>query len=389
MNVGALGSRDPSAVRDALVRRGMDPGRAEAAAFGLQPIAVTVDGLSPAERDGLVAAAKGAGVECVTGAGWAVLAGTAGALGGLARPGGSDLPVAIAERLGRVVRGSVDRPDAWEMARGRIGLDAPAVVGILNLTPDSFSDGGRYSTPDAALPRIEELVAAGAAMLDVGAESTRPGATERLSIDEEWCRLQPVLEPAIARWPDLPVSVDTVNAETARRALAAGAWAINDVSGLRLEPEIADVCAERGAGLILMHSRGPFAELATYDHATYGDVAAEVVGELADAVGRAQERGVDPGRVVVDPGLGFAKRPEHNYALLRDLRALGALGAPVMVGPSRKRFLGVETGRDAAARDAATAAACVTAYERGAQLFRVHDVSQTREALQIAHAVRK
>ena len=185
------------------------------------------------------------------------------------------------------------------------------------------------------------------------------------------------------------MSVDTVNAETGRRALELGAWALNDVSGLRIDPAMADVCAEHGAGLVLMHSRGSVSEMATYEHATYHDVAAEVAAELESAADVAVERGVDRGLVVVDPGLGFAKRPEHNYALLRDLSSLVALGYPVMVGPSRKRFLGHVTGGDVTERDNATAAACVAAYDQGASLFRVHDVPRVREALEIAHAVRK
>ena len=168
----------------------------------------------------------------------------------------------------------------------------------------------------------------------------------------------------------------------------AGAWAINDVSGLRLDPEIADVCAEHGAGLVLMHSRGSLSEMASYDHASYGRVVHEVVRELEQAVEVAGSRGVGADRVVLDPGLGFAKRPEHNYEMLRDLPALAALGHPVMVGPSRKRFLGAVAGRDVPHRDAATATACAAAYLGGASLFRVHAVAPVREALAIAHAIR-
>jgi dihydropteroate synthase len=274
------------------------------------------------------------------------------------------------------------------MTRGAMPLEQPVVVGILNITPNSFSDGGRFLDPAAALQQATLLLEQGADMLDLGAESTRPGRPEPVAPAEEWRRLEPVLRGLAERDPGVPLSVDTVKAETASRALAAGAWAVNDVSGLRLDPEIADVCAEHGAGLVLMHSRGSLSELAGYNHASYGRVVDEVVRELERALEVAGNRGVGAVRVVLDPGLGFAKRPDHNYEVLRDLPALVALGHPVMVGPSRKRFLGAVTGRDAPDRDAATATACAAAYLGGASLFRVHAVAPVREALAIAHAIR-
>jgi dihydropteroate synthase len=225
-------------------------------------------------------------------------------------------------------------------------------------------------------------------MIDVGGESTRPGVAQPLPQAEEWRRLEPVLGELLSRFPSLPMSVDTVNHETGRRALELGVWALNDVSGLRSDPGIASLCAEHGAGLILMHSRGSLSEMASYQHAQYDDVATEVAGELQRALGVAEDRGLDRGRIVLDPGLGFAKRPEHNYAVLRGLTVLTALGLPVMVGPSRKRFLGEVIDAEVSQRDNATAAACVAAYSLGATLFRVHDVHRVREALQVAHAIR-
>ncbi|UCF42101.1 MAG: dihydropteroate synthase [Gemmatimonadota bacterium] len=274
------------------------------------------------------------------------------------------------------------------MGRGVLSLEQPAVVGILNVTPDSFSDGGRFLDAAAALEQAARLVAAGAHMLDVGAESTRPGRPEPVSVEEEWRRLEPVLHELTVRHPAVPVSVDTVKAETAARALAAGAWAVNDVSGLRLDPEVADVCAEHGAGLVLMHSRGSVSEMAGYEHATYDAVVDDVIRELEAAVEVALGRGVARERIVLDPGLGFSKRPEQNYAVLRGLPSLVALGRPVMVGPSRKRFLGAVTGGDVGERDAATATACAAACLGGASLFRVHAVQPVRDALAIAHAIR-
>jgi dihydropteroate synthase len=182
--------------------------------------------------------------------------------------------------------------------------------------------------------------------------------------------------------------VDTVKGEVAARALAAGAWAINDVSGLRLDPVIADHVAAHGAGLILMHSRGDTTTMASYDQAQYHDAPREVAAELADQAAVAAARGVPRDALVLDPGLGFAKTPAQSLALLRHLDVVTALGFPVMIGASRKRFLGVVTGRDAAAeRDLATAAACVVGWERGARLFRVHAPAPVAEALAVAVAV--
>jgi dihydropteroate synthase len=225
-------------------------------------------------------------------------------------------------------------------------------------------------------------------MLDVGAESTRPGRPHAIPAEEEWNRLAPVLEGLSREHADLPFSVDTVKSETAARALDAGAWAINDVSGLRLDSAIAEVCAGADAGLILMHSRGSVSDMASYDHAHYDHLAGEVRSELLEAVGRATQRGVRGDRIVLDPGLGFGKTPNQNLRLLRDLTTISSLGYPTMVGPSRKRFLGEVTGRDVADRDLATAAACISAYLGGACLFRVHAIEPTRQALMVAHAVR-
>jgi dihydropteroate synthase len=262
------------------------------------------------------------------------------------------------------------------------------VAGILNITPDSFSDGGRYLDPAAALRHAEALIAEGADFLDVGAESTRPGRPDPVPADEEWRRLEPVLAGLLRHFPGTPFSVDTVKSGTAERALDAGAWAINDVSALRTDRRLAGACARAGAGLILMHSRGTVTDMATYDHATYRDVVADVTRELSEAVGIAREHGVAEECLVVDPGLGFSKQPEHNYSILRGLGDIADLGLPVMVGPSRKRFLAAATDKPVEERDPATAAACVAAYLLGAQLFRVHNVGAAREALAIAHAIR-
>ncbi len=384
----ALVSHNPAAVQQALATRGMDAERAEAAARGMQSLAVLLDDLDMHACESILLEARRRGIDCLTGEGWAFLSGGGTALGALVRAGDSVLPQNLAAVLGHVLGTAFQRPVVWAMGRGRLVLERPALVGILNVTPDSFSDGGRYQDRTAAVRHATAMVEAGADMLDVGAESTRPGCAPAVSVDEEWARLGAVLKMLVDEHPDVPVSVDTVKAETARRALETGAWAINDVSGLRLDPDMAGVCAAFDAGLVLVHSRGPLASIASYEHAQYRHLTEDVQHELLEAVERADAGGVRRERIVLDPGLGFAKTPDQNLKLLRDLSALSGLGYPVMVGPSRKRFLGAVTGRDAAERDLATAAACVSAYYGGAALFRVHAVETTREALSVAHAVR-
>lgn len=271
----------------------------------------------------------------------------------------------------------------WRTARRSLPLDTSLVVGIINVTPDSFSDGGRHFDPADAVRAGLGMREAGADVLDVGGESTRPGASQPDEA-EELRRIIPVIE-RLVREVGLPVSVDTRRSGVARRAIEAGAEIVNDVSGLTRDPEMARAVADTGAGVVIMHMRG---EPATMDaHARYGDVAAEVAGELSEHRGRALIAGVAPEAIVLDPGLGFAKNVEHNLTLLNRLDAIVALNHPVMVGPSRKRFLGAVTGSGVAERDAATAAACVAARFRGASLFRVHDVAAAREALTVADAI--
>lgn len=382
LRLESLGSR---ALAEALTERGYPVAQADATAGGVRSVVVLLDELTEPNRELLLRETAGRGLDCVTGTDWVMLAGGRSAVAGLVRPDASVLPADLAAAIASTL---TEPPTEWRMARGTVTLDRPRIAAILNVTPDSFSDGGRYLDPAAALDHAESLVAAGADLLDIGAESTRPGRPSPVGAAEEWRRLEPVLAGLAARLPDVPLTVDTVRAATARRALEAGAWAINDVSGLRLDPDVAGVCAEFGAGLVLMHSRGDISDMATYDHARYGHVAGAVAAELRAARQVAEGRGVAAAAIVLDPGLGFAKKPEHNLVLLRDIGTVVGLGAPVMVGPSRKRFLGVVTGREIDERDQATAAACVIAYLAGATLFRVHAVGPTRDALAVAHAVR-
>jgi dihydropteroate synthase len=279
-------------------------------------------------------------------------------------------------------------PLQWRTARGLVRLDRPAVVGILNVTPDSFWDGGRHAGVDAALRHAALLVGEGADILDIGGESTRPGAAPVGAADEIE-RVVPVVVALQREFPDVPLSVDTVKAAVARAAMDAGAAILNDVSGLRIDPGMADAAAVSGAGLILMHSRGGTADMARYTLAGYcHDCVADVSNELAASVATARAADVAEDAIVLDPGLGFAKRTEHSLAVLAGLDRIASLGFPVLVGPSRKRFVGEAVGGlPAAERLDGTIAACVLAFINGARLFRVHDVAPVRRALDFAAAV--
>lgn len=258
-------------------------------------------------------------------------------------------------------------------------------MGVLNVTPDSFSDGGRALDPGRAADLALAMEAAGADLIDIGAESTRPGAPP-LPADEERARLLPVLRRLRGRIT-VPLSVDTYKADVARQALDEGAVIINDVSGLEYDPALGDVVAVRGAGLVLMHTRGRSASM--YDLATYDDVVAEVSRELLRRVEAAVGRGVPVGSLVLDPGLGFAKQAAHSARVLARLDEFAALGRPLLVGPSRKSFLaGAAGGRPAAGRDWATAAAVTAAALGGAHIVRVHAVDEMVQAARVADLLR-
>ena len=259
----------------------------------------------------------------------------------------------------------------------------PSVMGVVNVTPDSFSDGGVHLRPGDAIAAARRMVAEGAAIVDVGGESTRPGS-EGVSIDEELHRVLPVLE-AVA--PELPVSIDTAKAEVARQALALGAEMVNDVTALRGDPDLAGVVADEGAYLCLMHMRGDPRTMQL--NPRYDNVAAEVAAFLEERLAVAVAAGVAEDRVCLDPGIGFGKTVEQNLELVRRLDVLTALGRPVVIGFSRKSTLGRLLG-DRAARTGTTAAsvgAAVAASQRGATILRVHDVREHVEALTIARAV--
>lgn len=276
-------------------------------------------------------------------------------------------------------------PGSWAIRGRSISLERPLVMGVLNATPDSFSDGGRYDLPARALARAEEMVAEGADLLDLGGESTRPGAAP-VSPADEAARILPILRLLTSRLA-VPVSVDTRRAAVARAALAEGAEIVNDVSALA-DPEMGGVVAEAEAGVVLMHMRGTPQTMQRDPR--YEDVAGEVADELAAALGRARAAGIADGRVVLDPGIGFAKTAEHNLELLARLGELARLGRPLLLGPSRKSFIGkVAGGVPAEERGPGTAAACVIGLLAGARVFRVHDVRIVRQALDVAEAVRR
>ncbi|ANN59110.1 dihydropteroate synthase [Mesorhizobium sp. 2RAF45] len=268
----------------------------------------------------------------------------------------------------------------WQLAHGRhLDLGGKAVVvGVLNVTPDSFSDGGLFDAPEAALAQARRMIGEGARIIDVGGESTRPGAAA-ISASEEQARILPVIE-ALARSGDVLISVDTYRAETARLAVAAGAHIVNDVWGLQREPDIARVAAETGAGLIIMHTGR--------DREKLPDVIADQFAFLERSLEVARRNGIADDRIVLDPGFGFAKETaQENLELMARFSELHALGFPLMAGTSRKRFIGTVTGRDAADRAAGTAATSVILRLKGAHLFRVHDVAINVDALAVADAM--
>jgi dihydropteroate synthase len=256
----------------------------------------------------------------------------------------------------------------------------PLVFGVLNVTPDSFSDGGLWHSPDSALEHARAMVAEGADVIDVGGESTRPGAA-RIDDGEERQRVEPIIRALVSE--GISVSLDTMRADTARLGINLGVDYINDVSGGLSDPAMLGVVADSDVSYIAMHWRG---ESDVMDgNASYGDVTRDVLTELRARIDAALGAGVAPGRLWIDPGLGFAKTPDHNWQLLRDLNQFVALGYPVLVGASRKRFLS-PFGEAPTDRDQATAIISVMSAEAGVAAVRVHDVARTTEALRVRHS---
>ena len=279
----------------------------------------------------------------------------------------------------------------------------PTVFGILNVTPDSFSDGGNFVSTEAAIAQADRMISEGADAIDVGGESTRPGA-KPVPVREELKRVLPVVRGIRSRWNEIAISIDTVKAEVARAALAEGASVVNDVSGMSLDPQMPEVCAQAGCSVVLMHSRGTVADMASYESAVYGnDPVGEIIAELEESIQTAERAGIHPARIAIDPGIGFSKRTGHSLAALVELNRLVALGYPVFLGASRKRVIAElirytsgagPSGTTVAPqsisnedRDMTTVGVNVVAFFAGARIFRVHCVRANRLALDAAWAL--
>ncbi len=286
----------------------------------------------------------------------------------------ADLPAEIRDRL-----------CARRAPIAGLAMDRPHLMGIVNVTPDSFSDGGRLTSLEAALAHARALVDAGATMLDIGGESTRPGAAE-VPVDQEIDRIRPLIGTLMAEGVAQPISIDTRKAAVARAALETGAVLVNDVSGFTFDPPIATVTAEAEAFVCLMHSRGTPQTM--QQDTGYDDVLLDVYDWLAERIAVAEAAGIPRHRIVVDPGIGFAKTQDQNLALLRGLSLFHGLGCPILLGVSRKRFIG-EIGRapDPAGRAPGSIAAALAGVAQGVQILRVHDVAETDQALRLWSAI--
>ncbi len=270
----------------------------------------------------------------------------------------------------------------WRLRTRYLSLERPLIMGVVNLTPDSFSDGGKLSSTQDGLAHARRLIEEGADLLDLGGESTRPGA-EAVSAAEEIRRVLPVLEALVA--DGVPLSIDTSKAGVARAALAAGAEVVNDITAGN-DPDMFPLVAAAGAGLVLMHMQGNPRIMQLEPR--YGDVVGEIKRFLGARAGAAEKKGVLLDHIAIDPGIGFGKTTEHNLTLIRELEAFRSLGFPLVVGASRKKFLGMITGVDSPEhRDLASAVAAAMAVERGADILRVHNVVACREAVAVAVAI--
>ena len=274
-------------------------------------------------------------------------------------------------------------PGAWELSRRTLSLDRPQVMGILNVTPDSFSDAGRFFSLDAAVERAQEMEREGADIIDIGGESTRPNAPA-VGLTEELDRVIPVIE-ALAGRISVPISIDTYKAAVARAACAAGAEIVNDVTGLMFDADMAAAVAAADAGLVVMHTRGMPDTMQA--ETGYEDLVGDVKRYLEHSLQLARAAGLPAARVAVDPGLGFGKSVEGNLELIRRLDELLPLGRPILVGPSRKSFIGAVLGRKGGDRMFGTAAAVAISIAHGASIVRVHDVAAMRDVAVMARAL--
>ena len=258
------------------------------------------------------------------------------------------------------------------------------IMGILNVTPDSFSDGGRFLDPKIAVDRVQQMVAEGADIIDIGGESTKPGAVY-VSEEEEIERIHPILKE-LGTCTEIPLSIDTRKASVAEVALDCGASIVNDVSALRDDSRMGQVVQQSGAGVVLMHRQGNSVTMQTAPH--YTDVIDEVKGFLSSRISMARSMGISPDRIIIDPGLGFGKTCQHNFHMLANVGEFLKLKQPLMIGLSRKSFIGEVTDKPVAERELGNAAAVAIAVWQGAQILRVHDVAAMKDAIRVAQALR-
>jgi len=301
----------------------------------------------------------------------------------------SHMNISIVQNNAEPAINRADTPNfLWQLPKRRLQFNSvasplPLIMGILNVTPDSFSDGGLYSTFETACEHALELIAAGADLLDIGGESTRPNATP-VPVVEELRRVVAIIKK-LAPQISVPISIDTTKAEVAREALRAGASIVNDVSGLTFDPDMIRVCAEAQAGVICMHIQGTPQSMQIAPH--YDDAVSEICGFLKLRLERLAAEGIPPERVVVDPGIGFGKTAQHNLEILSSIDQLHALGRPVCIGHSRKRFLKAILGQALDERSQGTVGVSIALAAQRTDILRVHDVAATRDALLAWHAV--
>lgn len=273
----------------------------------------------------------------------------------------------------------------WQCGKYKLDTSHKTLVmGILNVTPDSFSDGGRFNMVDKALARAMEMAEQGADIIDIGGESTRPGAA-KVSVEEEIARVVPVIE-ALSQKSGIPISIDTYKSLVAQKSLEAGASIVNDISGLRFDSQMAGVAAEFKAGLVLMHIKGTPEDM--QEDPQYNDLLGEIKSYLNGSIKIALEAGVEQSAIAIDPGIGFGKTVEHNLSLIKNLGYFKDLGCPIVIGASRKSFIGkLNNDIPATERLPGSLAAAVLAVQNGAAIIRCHDVAETKQALQVARAV--
>lgn len=290
---------------------------------------------------------------------------------------------ALAAELKKFLQLATKRPKVWRIPRQDLSLERPLIMGILNVTPDSFSDGNLYCEPQRAIDRALEMISEGADIIDIGGESTRPGAVP-VSTEDELKRIIPIIAGLTGK-TSCPISVDTCKSAVANAAVEAGAAIINDISGFNLDPQMAFVAVRSGAGVVLMHTRGT---PQTMQHNTvYADLIGEIIHSLRLSLDKAGEAGIDRERIAVDPGIGFAKLADHNLNILRRLREFTCFGLPLLVGSSRKSFIGKILDRETSQRTHGTAATVALAVQGGADILRVHDVREMRDVADMAHAI--